>query len=99
MHLPHASRPAVPGVSACLRSAHLQEIEAETAAAGGKRPPIISFSHFLPRQELLPEKASLGSGPASSPSRMASLGGAHLQLHPRSRPAHVLTLRYVLMLQ
>lgn len=39
-------------------AASLQEIEAETAAAGGTRPPIISFSHFLPRQELLPEKAS-----------------------------------------
>ncbi|KAL4446687.1 hypothetical protein ABPG77_007931 [Micractinium sp. CCAP 211/92] len=37
----------------------VQEIEAETAAAGGKRPPIISFSHFLPRQELLPEKRML----------------------------------------
>lgn len=37
----------------------LQEIEAETAAAGGVRPPVLSFSHFLPRQELLPEKRML----------------------------------------
>ncbi|PSC76652.1 Metallo-dependent [Micractinium conductrix] len=37
----------------------LQGIEEETDAAGGKRPPIISFSHFLPRQELLPEKRML----------------------------------------
>jgi Icc-related predicted phosphoesterase len=34
-------------------------VEAAAAAAGGARPPIISFSHFLPRQELLPEKRML----------------------------------------
>lgn len=37
----------------------LQQIEAEAAAGGGARPPVISFSHFLPRQELLPEKRML----------------------------------------
>lgn len=37
----------------------LQQIEAQAAAAGGKRPPIISFSHFLPLQALLPEKRML----------------------------------------
>lgn len=36
-----------------------QKIEAQAAAAGGRRPPVISFSHFLPRQELLPEKRML----------------------------------------
>ena len=33
-----------------------QCIEEATSAAGGVRPPIISFSHFLPRQDLRPEK-------------------------------------------
>lgn len=37
----------------------LQQVEAQTAAAGGVRPPVFSFSHFLPRQELLPEKRML----------------------------------------
>ena len=31
----------------------------QAAEAGGARPPVISFSHFLPRQELLPEKRML----------------------------------------
>lgn len=40
-------------------SATLAAIEAAAAAAGGDRPPVISFSHFLPRQQLLPEKRML----------------------------------------
>lgn len=40
-------------------SAALGAIEAQADAAGGARPPVISFSHFLPRQELLPEKRML----------------------------------------
>ena len=37
----------------------LAGIAAAEAAAGGVRPPVISCSHFLPRQELLPEKRML----------------------------------------
>lgn len=40
-------------------SAALEAIEQQAAAAGGVRPPVISFSHFLPRQDLLPEKRFL----------------------------------------
>ncbi|EFN56980.1 hypothetical protein CHLNCDRAFT_21755 [Chlorella variabilis] len=34
-------------------------LQEQAAAAGGARPPVLSFSHFLPRQELLPEKRML----------------------------------------
>ncbi len=37
----------------------LQQVEEAAASAGGVRPPVLSFSHFLPRQELLPEKRML----------------------------------------
>ena len=50
-------------------------VEAEEAATG-TRPPIISASHFLPLQELLPEKRML-----VSTSRMP-MGGPVLAVHP-----------------
>lgn len=55
---------SLPPPGRCLPSSPcvLQGIEEETDAAGGKRPPIISFSHFLPRQELLPEKVGEEAG-------------------------------------
>ncbi|KAL4854508.1 hypothetical protein ACK3TF_004685 [Chlorella vulgaris] len=40
-------------------SAALKQVEEAAASAGGVRPPVLSFSHFLPRQELLPEKRML----------------------------------------
>ena len=36
-----------------------EELQTDLRQSGEHRPPIISFSHFLPRQELLPEKRFL----------------------------------------
>ena len=59
LHETQKDIPRNPARRSPLRACPVQQIEAEAAAAGGARPPVISFSHFLPRQELLPEKRML----------------------------------------
>lgn len=61
-----ASQPAPPAAKPTHgtdlpRAAANDQSEGEATAerAGGRRPFVISFSHFLPRQELLPEKRML----------------------------------------
>ncbi|CAE8608863.1 unnamed protein product, partial [Polarella glacialis] len=50
--------------------------------ADGTRCPVISFSHFLPRKELLPEKRSLYCPPLAKAVGSKSLGERVKQLSP-----------------
>merc|ERR1740129_2509877 len=52
------------------------------AAKGAPRPPVISFSHFLPRRELLPEKRTLFYPPLPKAAGSLLLGERVRQLAP-----------------